>query len=124
MINLPTFDELAQASTHVTDATLKRLLEERAADTAHCGLQEYTHVLVIEEDDREQQIVEAIGFSPLKTRIDGIENCPDWDWSEWHSGWWELLYTVGNDGFAFILLVEDSDSSPLARLCRKEGCGA
>lgn len=121
MIDLPTFEALEATLTQPLDETLKGLLQDRLADTVHCGLQDYTHVLVVEAGDMEQQIVEAIGFSPLKTRIDNHPNCPDWDWCEQHLGWWELLYTVGNDGFAYILLVEDAERSPLAKLCRSEG---
>ena len=121
MIDLPSIESIKAALNQPLGESLRRLLEDRLADTIHCGLQDYTHVLVVEAGDTEQQIVEAIGFSPLKTRIDNRRNCPDWDWCEQHLGWWELLYTVGNDGFAYILLVEDAGRSPLAELCRSEG---
>lgn len=121
MLNLPHMDSLRAALDQPLADDLKTLLEARLADTVHCGLQDYTHVLVVEATDTEQQIVDAIGFSPPETRIDGVRNTADWDWIERHGGWWELLYTVGNDGFAFILLVEDSSKSELVMLCRKEG---
>ena len=121
MIDLPTVDAIKATLNQPIDEALKNLLEDRLADTIHCGLQDYTHVLVVEAGDTEQQIVEAIGFSPLKTRIDNRPNCADWDWCERHPGWWELLYTIGNDGFAYILLVEDASGAPLACLCRAEG---
>lgn len=121
MIDLPTVEAINAILNQPLDEALKSLLEDRLADTIHCGLQDYTHVLVVEAGDTEQQIVEAIGFSPLRTRIDNRPNSPDWDWCERHPGWWELLYTVGDDGFAFIVLVEDHDGVPLARLCRKAG---
>lgn len=121
MIDLPSIESIKATLNQPLDGALKRLLEDRLADTIHCGLQDYTHVLVVEAGDTEQQIVEAIGFSPLATRIDNRANCPDWDWCERHPGWWELLYTIGNDGFAYILLIEDRDNLPLARLCRRTG---
>ncbi|MAB44794.1 hypothetical protein [Hyphomonas atlantica] len=121
MLNLPTIAELQVAVGATTDPALKRLLADRLADTINCGLQELTHVLVVEVGDSEQAIVDAVGFSPLVSRIDGVRNSPDWDWIERHDGWWELLYTVGNDGFAYILLVEDAERSPLAKFCRSEG---
>ena len=124
MFNLITIEDLKAAVEAETRQQLKTLLADRLADTIHCGLQELTHVLVIEADDAECEIIEAIGFSPLRSRIDGHRNQPDWDWIEQHLGWWELLYTVGNAGFAYILLAEDSDTSPLARLCRGWGEGA
>ncbi len=121
MIDLLTVEAINAILNQPLDEALKSMLEDRLADTVHCGLQDYTHVLVVEAGDTEQQIVEAIGFSPLKTRIDNRPNCPDWDWIERHDGWWELLYTVGNSGFAYVVLVEDADESPLAQLCRAGG---
>ncbi|MEN8914512.1 MAG: hypothetical protein ABF280_00780 [Alteriqipengyuania sp.] len=101
------------------DPALRALLRDRRDDTLHCGLHDLTHVLVIEATDTEEAVIDAIGFSPLRSRIDSLPNTPDWDWIEAHAGWWELLYTVGNDGFAFIVLVEDADGSPFAELCRE-----
>lgn len=119
MLNLTTIAELQAAVDATTDPALKKLLADRLTDTIACGLQELTHVLVVEAGNSEQAIVDAVGFSPLVSRIDGVRNSPDWDWCERHNGWWELLYTVGNEGFAYILLVQDAEGSPLAKLCRK-----
>ena len=119
MLNLPDMTTLRAAIEHEQRPDLKRLLEERLGDTIHSGLEENTHVLVVEADDTEEQIVEAVGFSPLRTRIDNLPGS-DWDWLERHAGWFELLYCVGDSGFAYFLLVEDSDRSPLAELCRRE----
>lgn len=123
MFNLPTIEDLQTAINAVTCPKLRRLLADRLIDTVQCGLESLTHVLVIEAGDNEAAIVEAIGFSPLTTRIDGIRNGPDWDWLERHSGWWEVLYTVGNAGFAYIVLIQDDDRLPAAQLCRTAGLG-
>ena len=120
MLNLPTMADLQAAAKTATCLKLKILLADRLADTVKCGLQNMTHILVVEAYDEEDQIVDAIGFSPLVSRIDGERNSPDWDWLERHEGWWELLYAVGNDGFAYIILVQDDPQSPLAQLCRGE----
>jgi hypothetical protein len=121
MLNLPTIAKLQVAVEATTDPALKKLLADRLTDTITCGLQELTHILIVEAADSEQAIVDAVGFSPLVSRIDGVRNSPDWDWCERHNGWWELLYTVGNEGFAFIVLVEDAEGSPLSDLCRRGG---
>lgn len=123
MIDLPTIEALRAVLDQPLKPTLKTLLSDRLADTLHCGLQDLTHVLVIEANDQEVEVVEAVGFSPLRSRIDDQPNSPDWDWLERHDGWWEALYCVGDSGFAFILLIEDADTSPFAQLCR-EGRGA
>lgn len=118
MIDLPTIEDLQQAIDRLEPSTLRTLLAGRLGDTVSCGLQDLTHVLVVEAGDREDAIADAIGFSPLVTRIDGVRNQPDWDWLERHDGWFELLYAIGT-GFAYILLVEDAEGSPVADLCRK-----
>ncbi len=123
MYDLPTIDSIRAVLDQPLDKVLRILLEDRLADSIHCALQDLTHLLVVEASDTEQQIIEAVGFSPLVTRIDNRPNCPDWDWIERHDGYFELLYTVGNSGFAYILLVEDAEDSPLAQLCRRGGPG-
>ena len=120
MHSLPNMKTLEQLLDQPINPTLRKLLADRLSDTRHCGLEEYTHVLVIEEGDEEAAIVAAIGFSPLLSRIDGIPDQPDWDWIERHEGgWYEVLYCVSNSGFAYILLVEDEGSSPIVALCRE-----
>lgn len=119
MYDLPNMDSIRAVLDQPLSNELKDLLADRLADTLHCGLQDHTHVLAVEAKDTEAQIVEAIGFSPLRSRIDNLPNAPDWDWIAREGGWWELLYCVGNGGFAFIILVEDHDESELALLCRK-----
>ncbi len=123
MYDLPTIESIRAVLDQRLGKVLRVLIEDRLADTVHCGLQDLTHVLVVEAGDTEQQIIEAIGFSPLQSRIDNRPNCPDWDWIERHDGWWELTFCVGNSGFAYILLVEDAKGSPLADLCRRGGAG-
>ncbi len=120
MHNLPTIESIRAVLDQPLGKVLRVLIEDRLADTLHCGLQDLSHVLVVETGDIEQQKIEAIGFSPLKTRIENPSNCSDWDWCERRPGWWELLYTVGDHGFAYILLAEDAERSPLPQLCSSE----
>jgi hypothetical protein len=84
------------------------------------GLADLTHIVVIEPGDSEADIEDAIGFSPLVSRIDGIRHQSDWDWIEKHEGYLELVYTVSNDGFAFLVLVQDVPGvlPELLALCR------
>jgi hypothetical protein len=119
MIDLPDMEAVRAALSQPLKPELKTLLSDRLAGTESCGLARHTHVLVIEAGDTEADIIDAVGFSPLASRIDGNRNQPDWDWMERHEGWWEALYCVGDSGFAFILLIEDADCSPFAQLCRK-----
>lgn len=119
MYDLPDIASLRAVLDQPLEPKLHNLLADRLSDTLHCGLEAHTHVLVIEGHDTETQVIKAIGFSPLRSRIDDKPGEPDWDWIEAHDGWFELLYCVGNSGFAYILLIEDSDGSEFAAACRK-----
>ena len=120
MYDLPDMDSLRAVLDQPLDLYLQTLLADRLSDTLHCGLQDHTHVLVVEADDEESAVEEAIGFDPFRTRIIGSPDVPGWDWIERHEGgWFEVLYCVGNSGFAYILLIEDGAQSPIAQLCRR-----
>ncbi len=120
MLNLP--DRASQLSVldQPLEPTLHALIKGRVQDAAALGLAEATHIVVIEPYDTEADLIDALGFSPLVSRLDGLPLQPDWDWIECHPGWWELVYTVGNDGFAFLVLVRDAPGvlSDLLALCR------
>ena len=119
MIDLPDMDAVRAALRQPLKPELKTLLSDRLADTESCGLANLTHVLVIEAEDTEAAVIDAVGFSPLASRIDGNRDQPDWDWLERHEAFFEALYCVGDSGFAYILLIENADHSPFAQLCRK-----
>lgn len=101
---------LRHALTLPLRADLKELLHKRIHQIFDDGLADLTHLLVIEAGDTEAMVREEIGFSPLE--VEGIRyGSPGffhrWDWLEDHGGWFELIFCVGNDGFAFVLLVQD-----------------
>lgn len=120
MINVPDLDSQLAALDQPLEPNLHKLLQGRIEDALALELGGLTHFLVVEPGDEEGDIIEAIGFSPLVSRLGGIHLQPDWDWIERHEGWWELVYTVANDGFAFILFVQDAPGvlPALLDLCR------
>lgn len=120
MYDLPDMDSLRAVLDQPLAPQLHKLLADRLSDTLHCGLEDYTHVLVIEEGDDEDAVIAAIGFSPLRSRIDDVSNLPDWDWIEHHEGWIEALYCVGNSGFAYTLLVEAVAGSAFADFYQRQ----
>lgn len=97
------------------DPRLHRLLTERVELYRAAGVLDLTHVLVIEPGDTEQAIIDAIGMSPLVNPIDCIRYGaagfqPYWDGPVCrHDGWYELVITVGDSGFAFILLIANAE---------------
>ena len=120
MLNLP--DRASQLSVldQPLEPTLHALIKGRVQDALSLGLAELTHIVVVEPYDTEDDLIEALGFSPLVSRLEGIPLQPDWEWLERHPGWIELVYTVGNDGFAFLVLVQDVPGMlpDLLALCR------
>ena len=120
MLNLP--DRASQLAVlhQPLEHVLHTLLKGRVQDALSLGLADLTHIVVVEPYDCEDDLIEALGFSPLVSRLDGLPLQPDWDWIERHPGWFELVYTVANDGFAFLVLVKDSPEvlPNLLALCR------
>lgn len=109
------------------DVKLRQLLATRVANlvTADFDLTDMTNFLIVEPGGTEAEIKEEIGLSPLVNPIDGArygagDFQPYWDWLEDHDGWFELIVTVGNSGFAYVLLVQDADGVDvdLLALCR------
>lgn len=105
--------------------TLDPLPRRRVQEILDGQLADMTHILIIGPDDPEADIVAEIGFSPLelerlRSSDSGLE--PAWDVLHDHGGWFELVFCVANDGFAFMLLIEDHEPpTPLARMCRTHG---
>ena len=98
---------LRRALTLPLRADLKELLHKRIYQIFGDGLADLTHLLVIEAGDTEAMVRAEVAFSPLED----------------HGGWFELTFCVGNDGFAFVLLVQDEPGSgwpELRAACRRE----
>lgn len=114
----------AAPTTASIDPVLSTLIADRAADWTATDLLDLTHLVAIQAGDTEQALIEEVGLSPLVSPLDGHRFGskgfqPHWDWLEQHGGWFELIFTIGNDGFALVLLVEDVEGvdPELRRLC-------
>lgn len=106
----------------LTDQELRTLVEGHLRTAKERGLETLTHLAVLGEGD---DLEAELGFTPLHNPLTGLSYgqegfSPNWDWLEVHSGWFELIYTVGDSGFAFILFVR---KGPIAELCRGWSCG-
>ena len=84
-----------------------------------------THLLLVEQADTDESIEKELGFSPLVCPIDGhhwrdTRFVPHWSWLYHRPGSYELIITVGDSGFAYILLVTDNAEavSDLVLMCR------
>ena len=128
MISLPDRAAIEAAPNVSMPVEVRDILARRIAGltSPHGDLTDLTHFLVVETGDTEAAIVAEIGFSPLVNAIDGArfgspDFHPSWDWLRDVGGWFELIMTVGNSGFAFVLLIEDRDGTDpeLLRMCRR-----
>ncbi len=102
---------------------LKDIIQARWSDAETLGLGGETHIAVIQPQDSEQTILSELGWSPLvhpinETRFGSADFQPYWSWLQDLGGWYELLHTVGNAGFAYILLIEKG-SNEFAEMCEQ-----
>jgi len=107
------------------DPGLRALLTTRIVHYAAAGLASATHILVVQPGDTESAIEREIGFYPTTNIIDGVCSGsgafhPFWDWLQDLGGWFEMIMTVGDTGFAYILLIQDADGvdPDLLTLCK------
>lgn len=119
MISLPDRAAMDHALTLPLRAAIKAILHERIAQVIADGLDDLTHIIVLSPGDTEAMLKAEVLFSPLEREgmrygQPGFETW--WDWLHDHGGCFELIYCVGNSGFAFILFLEDCDDPALADL--------
>lgn len=94
----------------LSDSDLLSLVRGHLTKAKENGLQDLTCIAVVEPHDSEAAIVRELGFSPLanplsETRFGDPDFSPAWDWLEVHRRWYELIFTVGDDGFAYIVFI-------------------
>jgi hypothetical protein len=114
MLSFDTHAAIAAAPTNSSiDPALRQLLADRVHDWAAIGLLDLTHLLVVEPGDTEDDIISEVAFSPLVDldgrRLGDDGFVPPVDWLSDAGGYFELIKTVGNGGFAFHILVPDRD---------------
>ena len=111
MLSLYDYASIAAAMGQPIEPTLKILLEARLDQVAKADLLSLTHILVIQPGDTEAQIIAEIGFSPMAEPFDGVRFgtagfYPHWAWLQDFGGWYEMIITVGDSGFAFVFVIE------------------
>jgi hypothetical protein len=128
MLSFYDLASIEHALTLKLDPRLHRLLAERLSGLLRpcADLRGLTHILVIEPGDSEAAVQQEIGLSPLTNPMDGsrfgsIEFAPWWDWLQDHGGWFEIVISVGDSGFAFVLLIQDAAGAidDLLAMCRE-----
>lgn len=99
-----------EALNQPLDPDLRAAITAKLEQAKAAGLADLTYILVIQPGDTEAAIIDEIGFSPLCNPTDGIrfgepDFQPYWAWLQDAGGWYELIVTVGNSGFAYLLFV-------------------
>lgn len=104
---------------------LRSRIAHRLAQAEANGLTDLTHIVAIGPGDTERGIIDEIGFSPV---VDVLHDCrfgsvgfqPYWQDLTLVDGIFDLVVTMGNAGFAYILLVEDREGvwPELRTMCR------
>lgn len=103
------------------DPTLRTIITDRLADAAKIGLADQTHIVVVQAGDSEDAITGELGWSLLVNPMTEVRYGdpafePYWSWLQDLGGWHELVVTVGNSGFAYLILVEQADTT-LSAMC-------
>lgn len=117
MLSLTDAPSIQRVMAQTLDADLRTLLAERLFLAAKAGLQDLTHIVVVQPGDTIEDLKTEIGFSPLRNPIDGFAFGEDgfepyWAWLADLGGWYELIHTIGDSGYAITLLVSKADGVP------------
>ena len=129
MISLTTTASIVAPTAPPRDRALQRLLDQRVEQLTEDGgaeVGEFAHFLVVGPGDTPADIEAALGFSVIENIVDGArygdpDFQPSWEWIEQHAGWFELAFVLSDDGFGWVVLIQDSENvdPQLLALCRE-----
>ncbi|MBJ7441541.1 hypothetical protein EPO44_18470 [bacterium] len=114
MLSFYTRTDLENAAALSLPNDIKALLDRRIVQIFNDGLADHTHLVVVFAEDTEAALVEEIAFSPLEQeghRYGTPSFVPRWDILHDHGGWFELVFCIGNAGWAVVLLIQDAQFS-------------
>lgn len=99
-----------EALNQPLDPNLRKCITAKLEQAKAAGRADLTHILVIQPGDTEAVVIDEIGFSPLGDPADGTRFGepgfqPYWAWLEDAGGWHEIIVTIGNAGFAYLIYV-------------------
>ena len=115
MLSIRSTDAMTRALDLPLDITLRALLLRRMSQLTEYDdydLGELAHFLVVQEGDTAIEVEAELGFPVLTNFVDGRrfgdpEFTPSWEWLEDHGGWFELVFVLTDDGFGWVLFIED-----------------
>ncbi len=124
MLTINDGESLTRALKMPLDLRLKRLLMERR-DQLGSDTEDIARFVVVQLGDGLAALETALGFSILQNQTDGRrfgdpEFSPSWEWLADPGHCFELVFIMTDDGFAHVVLVENSlgVDPELLRLCQ------
>ena len=121
-----------EALPRVLDPSLRELITLRVSQLRrnyNGPLEEIVWFYVIEAGDGQEQVAEALGFSPLKNLVDATTFGdpafePSFEWIACHGRWFELVFILTDDGFGHILFVPNDSGTEfdLHSMCLEYSC--
>jgi hypothetical protein len=115
MLSIRSTAAMTRALELPLDPTLCALLLRRMSQLTEYDqhdLCDLAHFLVVQEGDTAIEVEAELGFSVLINFVDGrrfgdADFEPSWEWLEDHGGWFELVFVLTDDGFGWVLFIED-----------------
>jgi len=124
MLTITDGGSLSRALRMPIDLRLKRLLIKRR-DQLGGDITGQARFVIVQPGDSPDALEAELGFSILQNPADGTrfgdpDFTPGWEWIEEHGHCFELAFIMTDDGFAHIVLIENSQGvePELLRLCQ------
>ena len=123
MLTITDGGSLARALKLPIDARLKQLLMERR-DQLGGDIKDLARFIVVQPRDSIEALEQELGWSifvtPEGCRFGDPDFYPGWEWLADHGHCFEMVFILTDDGFAHVVLVEQSPGvdPDLLRLCQ------
>lgn len=123
MLTITDGGSLARALKLPIDIQLKRLLMERR-DQLGGDITDQARFIIVQPGDSMTALEQELGWSVFTTpegqRFGEPDYYPGWEWLADHGHCFEMVFIMTDDGFAHVVLVENSPGvdPDLLKLCR------
>jgi hypothetical protein len=121
--------EITESLRRLTVKGLQELLTKRVDQLTEDGgddVSEFAYFLIVRPGDTPSDVETELGFPILTNLVDGVrfgdpEFEPSWEWIMRHEGWFELVYVLSDDGFGWVVFVQDDEATDadLLAVCRE-----
>jgi len=129
MIELRSTECILVACQPSSETSLCKIINQRLTQLTEDGggdVADIAHFLIVQAGDDDRSVKGELGFSILENLVDGArfgnpEFEPSWEWIMRHEGWFELVYVLSDDGFGWVVLIQDDEAvdADLLAVCRE-----